>query len=347
MHSCSSQISVVGILASLLLLYIGGCGCWGEEMATSVSPAVCLGFTCSLAGAFWRLEATSLCRLRHRASTSVTRGYQAPPCPAASVAAYQRGKDAGSQGVYVPDELYFHPGALITLPVGEQRHLRARRVRFPALIRLFNGRGGTATATLCEGGDVARVIAPLPETGSVKACRLSLDVGFCVPRKASRADWAVEKLTELGVSTIICVDAERTSEPVSEAKVARFRRLCVSAAKQSAQDIVPEVRVADSGIEALTSVAGEYDISLVLSPDGAPLLQVLSDMAPPSTTSLSALIVAGPEGGFSDAEEARLVASGFVRAVLGPGRLRVETAVISAAAGIVLFADALRVDRAE
>lgn len=102
---------------------------------------------------------------------------------------------------------------------------------------------------------------------------------------------------------------------------------------------MPAISVLQGGLKELCSLAGRYDTCLVLSPDGRPILRALQSNV--SASSQSALIVAGPEGGFSDDEEAELVAAGFVQAGLGPGRLRVETAIMAAASAFAFTVDAL------
>jgi 16S rRNA (uracil1498-N3)-methyltransferase len=46
------------------------------------------------------------------------------------------------------------------------------------------------------------------------------------------------------------------------------------------------------------------------------------------------VLAAGPEAGFSDAEEAQLQRRGFVAASLGPRVLRTETAAVAALAAL-------------
>jgi 16S rRNA (uracil1498-N3)-methyltransferase len=66
---------------------------------------------------------------------------------------------------------------------------------------------------------------------------------------------------------------------------------------------------------------------VVLDPDPSlpPLPRVLGDAA-------EALLLVGPEGGFSEAEVSRLGSLGARRASLGACVLRVETAALAAAA---------------
>lgn len=290
-------------------------------------------------GSFRRKHASLACR-RDRVQSFPARARRR----ASLVSSYKRGKCAENQYVYVPTVERFSSGTVVPLPADEQQHLRARRVRSPALVRLFNGRGGSAMATLNDGGGAALVVEEVGGDKESCARRVALDVCLCVPRKPSRADWTVEKLTELGVGSILCVESARSGEPLSDEKLSRLRRICVAAAKQSLQVLVPEVRARRGGLPGLGALTDRYDVCLLLSPDGMPILSVLGKALQATTGSV--LIVAGPEGGLSDVEEANLISYGFVRAALGPGRLRVETAVLAATAAVGFAVDALEHENA-
>ena len=57
----------------------------------------------------------------------------------------------------------------------------------------------------------------------------------------------------------------------------------------------------------------------------------MTDFLPPALILLLGAILIGPEGGFSQAERARLASAPFVRRVaLGPRILRAETAALAA-----------------
>ncbi len=145
--------------------------------------------------------------------------------------------------------------------------------------------------------------------------------------KGERFDWLVQKATELGVAAIQPVFTANTIRklgPDDTAVVERWRRIATEAAEQSGRGRVP-------------TIAGPVRLDVVVRLTPGPWLvahesaigQTLADAALPAATALSVLI--GPEGGFSEAEVARLTQQEGATAVsLGPRILRAETAAITA-----------------
>ncbi len=149
---------------------------------------------------------------------------------------------------------------------------------------------------------------------AVERPRPALTVGLA-PVKGQRPEWAVQKLTELGVDAIWLLDAERSvvrwTGDRAETHAERLRRVVREAAMQSRRCWLPEVRV---GIALATALAA----------DGAALADL--DGTPPTLDRPCVLI--GPEGGWTDAERERAPA----RVGLGPTVLRAETAAVAAGA---------------
>ncbi len=145
-----------------------------------------------------------------------------------------------------------------------------------------------------------------------------LTVGF-PPVKGDRPEWAVQKLTEIGVDRIIILRTERGvvrwDSNRADRHLARLRAVVRQAVMQSRQTWVPEV----SGPEDTASLAGRPDVAMAAPTGGPPTL------AAPT-------VLVGPEGGWSPEEESR--ATTVVR--LGPGVLRTESAAV--VAGVLLAA---------
>lgn len=141
--------------------------------------------------------------------------------------------------------------------------------------------------------------------------------------QSQRFDWAVEKAVELGAVALIPLITERVKSGETRpgpAKQERWQRLAEEARKQcgrsSALDILPVTPLSD-----LTSQPGP---GLFLSPSGP--------AGPPPEQSASPLLVVGPEGGLSPAEEITLLEAGFRPWSLGSTILRAETAALAALA---------------
>lgn len=152
--------------------------------------------------------------------------------------------------------------------------------------------------------------------------------------KFDRFEWLIEKATELGVSEIIPVNAARTGKGLLEAahkRLDRWRRIARESSQQARRLRPPEIHAAqpvDMAFRALRAHRYFLDEEPGLLP---PLLNVLP---PPDgrRPSDSVALLAGPEGGWTDAERAGAVAAGWTPVSLGPLVLRAETAGIAAAA---------------
>ena len=142
-----------------------------------------------------------------------------------------------------------------------------------------------------------------------------------VAPKKPRAEWLVEKTTELGVGAVRFLRSERGPRNYGEGAFDRFRRIARSAAEQSERALAPEV----TGMHEAEEVAGLIKAcasTFVLDRSAAALAPT------PGLESITLLV--GPEGGWSSRELAGFAESGIVRAGLGPRVLRVETAAVVA-----------------
>jgi 16S rRNA (uracil1498-N3)-methyltransferase len=149
-----------------------------------------------------------------------------------------------------------------------------------------------------------------------------------------RFEWAVEKATELGVGRIVPVESARSERGLydgAKKRIERWRRIAREASEQSRRLRAPEI---DDPIRFAQAVAGAsvHRIWLDEQP-GAPLLARAVSPNPGDSIAL----IAGPEGGWTDAERAQFVAAGWTGASLGPLILRAETAVCAALAVIAQF----------
>jgi 16S rRNA (uracil1498-N3)-methyltransferase len=197
----------------------------------------------------------------------------------------------------------------------DRHHLGAvLRLRPGEMVSATDGRGAwrpcryEADGTLASDGEVRRAPRPSPR----------LTVGF-PPVKGDRPEWAVQKLTEIGVDRIIILRTHRGvvrwDAGRAEHHLARLRAVVRQAVMQSRQTWVPEV----SGPEDAASLAARPEVAMAAQIGGPPTLA-----AP--------MVLVGPEGGWSPDEEAK--ATTLVR--LGPGLLRTESAAV--AAGVLLAA---------
>lgn len=143
--------------------------------------------------------------------------------------------------------------------------------------------------------------------------------------KGDKMDLIVQKATELGVSKIIPLIAERSQIRTTE-KASRWRKIALSASQQSGRDIVPEIEEPLKIDEFLNRGIQHNGIIFSEIYNKRNLKETLLKIK--DLKHITLLI--GPEGGFSKDEVTSAVENGFTEASLGPRILRTETAPIAA-----------------
>ncbi len=133
--------------------------------------------------------------------------------------------------------------------------------------------------------------------------------------KKDTFEWIVEKATELGISRIVPMIAERSEKKALN--MVRLNKIAIEASEQSFRGTVPIV----CEITTLKSIL-EIKDALVLHTD-APLLNV------GGRTSDFTNIFIGPEGGWSEDEIEMFHKRDFTIASIGRQILRAETAVVA------------------
>ena len=147
-----------------------------------------------------------------------------------------------------------------------------------------------------------------------------------------RMDWAVEKATELGVIAIVPVLSARgmvkTKPGAALAKwerLDRWKRIALSAAKQSGRLVVPDISPARRFDDLIEEDAGPEVVRAIFHAGG-------ETASAPNPQPEWARILVGPEGGWSKEEVTRAVESGWKAIDLGARTLRAETAATVAVA---------------
>ncbi len=193
----------------------------------------------------------------------------------------------------------------------DTHHLfRVLRLRDGETVTVSDGLGGWRTTVAAGGalrvdGPVVREPAPAPCT-----------IAAAIP-KGDRAEWMVQKLTEVGVGEIVLMHCARSVvrwEGERGAKqLARLQRVVREAAVQSRRVWLPVVRGPVPFAEA-AALPG----AVLAEPDGAAGV-------------VASTVLIGPEGGFAADE----LAVPLPRLRLLDTVLRVETAAIVAASGVL------------
>jgi 16S rRNA (uracil1498-N3)-methyltransferase len=162
---------------------------------------------------------------------------------------------------------------------------------------------------------------------------LPLPVTLAVGMPANeRMDWLVEKATELGVAQVQPLHCERAVLRLegdrAARKVAHWQALAVAAAEQCGRTRVPvvqPVRHLPDWLPTVPAAARRW----LLSPQAV-------DAPVRPATGAAVVVLSGPEGGLTAAEEDAARAAGFAAVALGPRVLRAETAPLAVLAWLGL-----------
>lgn len=222
---------------------------------------------------------------------------------------------------YVPSTAI--TGARALLQGEERHHLRVRRLRPGARVELFDDLGRCFEAVVNGVTDEQVELTVSERDTRERESALDLTLAIAV-LKADKIDLVVEKATELGVARIVVFSCRRALGGSGRARLERWRRIVLSAAKQCGRSLVPDIE----GPEPLSRVvARTADLKLVCWEDAG-----AAGGLPPGGGASSVLLAVGPEGGFTIDEIAELQRAGFHPVSLGPRILRGETAAIAATA---------------
>jgi len=215
----------------------------------------------------------------------------------------------------------------------ELKHLsRVVRKKVHDVVEVVDGQGNLYTIVLTK---ISKSVA----TGEIqKRTRYAGEPNFnltlaqAIP-KGNRFDLVVEKGTEIGVSTFIPLVCEHSIVEASSSRLSRWRKIAIAAMKQSARSVLPEVTPAQT-IHEVVRKQGLLKLGLIAdSGEGAKSLSnLILELKQRLFNLKSAIILVGPEGGFSLEEVKLALENGFYRFTLGPRRLRSETAGIISSA---------------
>lgn len=211
---------------------------------------------------------------------------------------------------------------------GSEAHhaLRVMRMKKGDRITLFDGRGHEYAGVI-QNLAQKEVTVSIEQEEGVRGERPILHVACAVPR-LFRMEGIVEKMTELGVGSILPFISERTVPRITKEagakKLARWRRIAAEAAKQSERATLPEIPNILT-FEEILSLGPKKELALFLAPEAPPIRQTLERQPV-----LEAILAVGPEGGWSSQEEKKAEASGWTVCSLGKQILKVDTACIAA-----------------
>lgn len=226
---------------------------------------------------------------------------------------------------YSPDSL--GPGEC-ELTGAEAYHLSTvRRFTIGDRVVIFTGDGNEYVAEIRAVGKKSVALNVLSVSPVDRELHFPLVIASTLPR-GDRADYLIEKLTELGVTRFIPLITARSVVVPKASAVEKFTRAVVEASKQCGRNRLMAIDPPEKWDEFLRSERGTGNRILLHPASRTPRL--------PPVNAQGAIVAVGPEGGFTAAEVESAVETGWSTASLGSRILRVETAAVAATAILAL-----------
>ena len=219
-------------------------------------------------------------------------------------------------------------GAILELDAGQANYLgNVMRLNVGAKVVLFDGRSGEWLGRIAEAGKKRMTLAVERRLRDLERVP---DVWLAfAPVKRTQTDWLVEKATELGAARLIPVMTQRTV--AERVKLERLETISIEAAEQCGRTVLPEIKEPVTLRKFLEERDATRALYFADEAGGEPAAASLKPGA--------ALILTGPEGGFTDEERALIRSAENATAIsLGPRILRAETAALAALAAYMAVA---------
>ena len=224
------------------------------------------------------------------------------------------------------ERFYVAPSESLHIEItdAEARHIsRVMRLGPGDKICLFDGKGRECEATIDSvGKNKVTAVADNWVTRSVLAAN-PVTIYSALP-KSDRLKFMVEKLTELGATTLVPLATSRSSVRPKPNTIAKMRRYVIEASKQCGRNQLMIVHD-ECSVEEAVQQPPEGELRFVCEPHNGTSFQPTS---PAKLAPCNFLV--GPEGGFSDAELEIALSNHWRPVHFGKSILRIETAAMVA-----------------
>ncbi|MEQ1539459.1 MAG: 16S rRNA (uracil(1498)-N(3))-methyltransferase [Sphingorhabdus sp.] len=216
-------------------------------------------------------------------------------------------------------------GAELRIEGGQAHYLlNVMRLKEGSPVKLFDDRSGEylATVTASRKRDMVLTVQ-----GKLRDRALSADLWLCQALiKKDRLDWIVEKGCELGIGRFVPLLTHRCV--VDKVKEDRLRSQMIEAAEQCERTTLPEIAPLVKLDAMLKDWPADRTLYFCDERGGEPFGEAVRQQK-----GEKAAILIGPEGGFTDQENAAIRAAPFAIPVsLGSNILRADTAAVAAIA---------------
>lgn len=215
----------------------------------------------------------------------------------------------------------------MTLDAAQANYLgNVLRLGAGAELLLFDGETGEWLARIA---DVAKKRMTLSVERKTREPEIIPDLWIAfAPVKRAQTDWLVEKATELGAARLMPVMTQRTV--AERVRLDRLESIAIEAAEQCGRTRVPQV-VAPIPLRRFVEELDPARHFYFADEGGGEPLAAAFKEGP-------AVILVGPEGGFTEEERAFVRGNGATPISLGPRILRAETAALAAISAFMTVA---------
>ena len=227
---------------------------------------------------------------------------------------------------YLPDAQI----GTISFPEEESKHIvRVLRMKEGDSFCVTDGNGSLYDAELIDAHPKRAMANLYNQRNGYDIREFKVSIAIAPTKLNERTEWFLEKATEIGVDEVKLFSSYHSERRV--ANVDRFKKIVISAMKQSVKSKMPIV-------EDMVS----FDKLVKQNYDGQKFIAWIDDDVKEQLCDLykkgeNALVLIGPEGDFSKEEVALAKENGFVPVSLGEARLRTETAAVVACHTIQLI----------
>ena len=164
------------------------------------------------------------------------------------------------------------------------------------------------------------------------------------PLKNDKIEYLIQKLTELGVSSIVLFNSERNIAKIKKDKVnqklTRWVKIVKEAAEQSKRNIIPDLTYVDSLAELIQFSNNFHEKLVAYEKESTNEDNInFKNLVRSDLTNKNIIAVFGSEGGLSETEIKRLSAANYKLIGLGKRILRAETAPLYFVSVLAYFAE--------
>ncbi|XAM01249.1 RsmE family RNA methyltransferase [Phycisphaeraceae bacterium D3-23] len=258
-------------------------------------------------------------------------------CPADSAPRFFVTGLSALGGASLSDSADGSAGRVVALDRDQSRHAqRVLRLEAGDPVQLLDGQGHVARAKVAEisGAGVSCVVESVRRVDQV---RPQIILATAIP-KGPRGDAMANDLAQLGADVLVPMRTARSVVHPGDGKLERYRKQSAEAGKQCGRAwwmAVAELTAFDAVLSEYGASSGsdgdadeDATLRLLANPAGEPTGAIASRL----TGAALAVVLVGPEGGFTPQEIDAARDAGFVPWRFAPHILRVETAAAAAVA---------------